>query len=118
MTKKIKTKGAQIVSVPNTVEGQKFLSQFSQYCNFGYYTLKKQGRGGGCGQQTPLDKAKWIALYFYDKQAWNKQQEEFKKTKERRKLIFEAVKDVLKDNITYSDYIKVEPLIDEKVKYM
>jgi len=120
-SKKIKTKGSQIVSVPNNEEGQAFLKQFSKYCNFNTYTLKKHGRGGGCGKycrDTTLEKAKWIALYFYDKHAWDKHQVEYKAIKARKDRMIDAVKNILQSKLTYNDYIEVEPLITSKVEWM
>ena len=118
--KKIKTKGSQIVSVPNTEEGQAFLKQFSKYANFNQYILKKHGRGGGCAysRETTLDKAKWIALYFYDKHAWDKCQAEHKRQNVRKDRMINAVKDILQNKLTYADYVEVEPLITQKVEWM
>jgi len=119
-SKKIKTKGTQIVSVPNDAEGQAFLKQFSKYANFKQYILKKQGRGGGekYSRETSLGKAKWIALYFYDKKAYDKHQVEYERSKVRKARMIDAVKDILKDNLTYSNYVEVEPLITSKVEWM
>jgi len=120
-SKKIKTKGCQIVSVPNDAEGQAFLKQFSKYANFNQYILKKHGRGGGGGnycKDTPLDKAKWIALYFYDKKAWEKHQINYKRQKAQKDKMIDAVKGILQNKMTYADYMEVAPLIDDKVEWM
>ena len=114
--KKIKTKGTQIVSVSNTEEGQAFLYQFSKYANFKNYSLKKHGRGGGEGKDTSLGKAKWIALYFYDKQAWEKQQAIYQRQRERKVETINSIKDILQNKLTYADYVEVESLIDQKVE--
>jgi len=119
-SKKIKTKGTQIVSVPNDAEGQAFLKQFSKYANFNQYILKKHGRGGGgkYTRDTPLDKAKWIALYFYDKKAWEKAQADYKRRNVQKNKMIDAVKGILQNKMTYADYVEVEPLIDQKVEWM
>lgn len=65
--KKIKTDGNQVLSVPNTDEGQQFLYLLSKFANHKRYRLRKKGRGGNgrgrYGYDTPLKMAKWIAVY-------------------------------------------------------
>jgi len=71
-SRRIKTDGSQILSVPNTEEGLYFLHLLSKYTNQKRYVFKKKGRGGGehyrkVGGDTPLEHAKWFALYLNKK---------------------------------------------------
>lgn len=63
----IKTKGNQILNVPNTEEGRKFLEDMQKYMNHSAYSFKKRGRGSRqkSGDQSfiPLQDAEWIAVY-------------------------------------------------------
>lgn len=61
---KIKTEGAQILSVPNDEEGKAFMKQFDKYKNTAKYRFRKRGRGNsGKSGSVPKEKARWIAIY-------------------------------------------------------
>lgn len=75
--KRIKTKGKQIFSVPNTKEGQEFIKLMRKFANYGKWNLRVKGRskdrdakcpGVSHLQSTmPLDKSEWLAVYPIDK---------------------------------------------------
>ena len=115
--RRIKTKGVQVASVPNTVEGKAFLKDFSRYANFGKYWFKKHGRGGGEGRDTSLGGAKWVALYFYDKDEPNKLREHYQRIKQDKRNMADKIKKVLQKNLTYEDYVKLEPQLNETIKW-
>lgn len=114
---KIKTKGKQVISVPNTQEGQEFLSHFSRYANHKQFAFKKHGRGGGEGRDTPVSKAKWIALYSYDKGAPEERSRIYKWAKEDKQRVINNMKNILQKNLTYDTYVKLEPIINEGLKW-
>ena len=117
MPKRIKTKGRQVASVPNTPEGQEFLERFRKYANCGKYRFKKHGRGGGEGRDTSLTNAKWVALYFYDKDEPDQLRELYQKIRQDKRELAAKIKKVLQKNLTYEDYVKLEPTINEQIKW-
>jgi hypothetical protein len=64
---KIKSKGMQLLNVPNTEEGRNFMDDFAKYLNRPRYSFKKRGRGSRKehGDQASIDlqHSEWVAVY-------------------------------------------------------
>jgi hypothetical protein len=65
---KIKSKGSQVLNVPNTVEGRDFMDSFAKYLNRARYGYKRRGRGSrlqhGDQSSIPLQHSEWVAIYI------------------------------------------------------
>lgn len=59
------SKGNQMFSIPNTEEGQQFITLAKKYLNRNKVTMRNRSRGAVDG--LPLDKADWIAMYISPK---------------------------------------------------
>ena len=73
----IKTKGNQVLSVPNDFSGQATIKLIKTGLNADKYIMRIRGRGknrkanGGDSRFMPIDRAEWLAVYIMPKNGDN-----------------------------------------------